>query len=177
MSSCGKSLTSTSSMRILDQGSSIPAPVDYEGILKMEGASGLQSTDSTQASTFKFRFRPDNVVVQIIDPLVGAASCQDLRGEGSASSQGDRRCGSRCGRRPPRPLRPPRTGGERKPDDSKHDDDCAWTWVPSVKTVAGADSRISAGPAGRVQLEKNLWVQEYTGIWGYIVPQTWHIEW
>ena len=124
MSSCGKSLTSTSSMRIIDQGSTIPAPVDYDGILKMEGASGLQSTDSTQASTFKFRFRPDNVVVQIIDPLVGAASCQDLRGEGSASSQGDRRCGRRCGRRPPRPLRPPRTGGERKPDDSKHDD-CA----------------------------------------------------
>ena len=113
MSSCGKSLTSTSSMHILDQGSTIPAPVDYEGILKMEGASGLQSTDSTQASTFEFRFRPDNVDVQIIDPLVGAASCQDLRGEGSASSQGDRRCGSRCGRRPPRPLRPPRTGGER----------------------------------------------------------------
>jgi hypothetical protein len=176
MSSCGKSLTSTSSMRILDQGSTIPAPVDYEGILKMEGASGLQSTDSTQASTFKFRFRPDNVVVQIIDPLVGAASCQDIRGEGSASSQGDRRCGRRCGRRPPRPLRPPRTGGERNPKDSKHDD-CAWTWVPSVKTVAGADSRISAGPAGRVQLEKNLWVQEYTGISGYIVPQTLHIEW
>ena len=176
MSSCGKSLTSTSSMRILDQGSTIPAPVDYDGILKMEGASGLQSTDSTQASTFKFRFRPDNVVVQIIDPLVGAASCQDLRGEGSASSQGDRRCGRRCGRRPPRPLRPPRTGGERNPNDSKHDD-CAWTWVPSVKTVAGADSRISAGPAGRVQLEKILWVQEYTGISEYIVPQTLHIEW
>ena len=68
-------------MRILDQGSTIPAPVDYEGILKMEGASGLQSTDSTQASTFKFRFRPDNVDVQIIDPLVGAASCQGLRGK------------------------------------------------------------------------------------------------
>jgi hypothetical protein len=98
------------------------------------------------------------------------------KGEGSASSQGDRRCGRRCGRRPPRPLRPPRTGGERNPKDSKHDD-CAWTWVPSVKTVAGADSRISAGPAGRVQLEKNLWVQEYTGISGYIVPQTLHIEW
>ena len=31
------------------------------------------------------------------------------------------------------------------------------------------------GPAaGRVQLEKNLWVQEYTGISGYIVPQTLH---
>jgi hypothetical protein len=28
-----------------------------------------------------------------------------------------------------------------------------------------------------VQLEKILWVQEYTGISGYIVPQTWHIEW
>jgi len=40
-----------------------------------------RSTDSTQASTLKFRFRPDNVVVQIIDPLVGAASCQGLRGK------------------------------------------------------------------------------------------------
>ena len=49
VSSCGKSLMSTSSMRILDQGSTIPAPVDYEGILKMEGASGLHG-----ASTFKF---------------------------------------------------------------------------------------------------------------------------
>jgi hypothetical protein len=28
-----------------------------------------------------------------------------------------------------------------------------------------------------VQLEKILWVQEYTGISGYIVPQTLHIEW
>ena len=177
MSSCGTSLTSTSSKRILDQGSTIPAPVDYEGIVKLEGACGLQALHRRQQwSTLKFRFRPDNVVVQIFDPLVGAASCQGLRGEGSASSQGDRRCGRRCGRRPPRPLRPPRTGGERKPDDSKHDD-CAWTWVPSVKTVAGADSRISAGPAGRVQLEKNLWVEEYTGISGYIVPQTLHIEW
>jgi hypothetical protein len=110
MSSCGTSLTSTSSKHILGQGSTIPAPVDYEGIVKLEGACGLQSTDSTQASTFKFRFRPDNVVVQIIDPLVGAASCQGLRGEGSASSQGDRRCGRSCGRRysrrPPRPLWP-----------------------------------------------------------------------
>jgi hypothetical protein len=44
-----------------------------------------RSTDSTQASTFKFLFRPDNVVVQIIEPLAGAASCQGLRGEGSAS--------------------------------------------------------------------------------------------
>ena len=70
----------------------------------------MRSTGSTQASTLKFRFRPDNVVVQIIDPLVGAASCQGLRGEGSASSQGDRRCGRSCGRRysrrPPRPLWP-----------------------------------------------------------------------
>ena len=39
-----------------------------------------RSTDCTQASTFEFRFRPD-VVVQIIDPLVGAASCQGLRGK------------------------------------------------------------------------------------------------
>jgi hypothetical protein len=28
-----------------------------------------------------------------------------------------------------------------------------------------------------VQLENNLWVQEYTGISGYIVPQTLHVEW
>ena len=48
--------------------------------------------------------------------------------------------------------------------------------MPCVKTVAGEDSRISAGPAGRVQLEKNLWVEVYTGIPGYIGPQTLHIE-
>ena len=41
MSSSGKSLTSTSPMCILDQGRTIPAPVDYEGILKMEGTRGL----------------------------------------------------------------------------------------------------------------------------------------
>ncbi len=40
-------------MRILDQGSTIPAPVDYDGILKMEGASGLQSTDSTIVTVIK----------------------------------------------------------------------------------------------------------------------------
>jgi hypothetical protein len=37
-------------MRILDQGSTIPAPVDYEGILKMEGASGLQTLHRRQLS-------------------------------------------------------------------------------------------------------------------------------
>jgi hypothetical protein len=58
-------------MHILDQGRTITAPVDYEGILKMEGASGLPL-----GSTFKCQFRPDNVVVQITEPLAGAASCQ-----------------------------------------------------------------------------------------------------
>ena len=37
----------------------------------MEGASALPL-----ASTFKCRFLPDNVVVQITEPMVGAASCQ-----------------------------------------------------------------------------------------------------
>ena len=38
-----KTIASTSPMRILDQGRTIPAPalVDYEGFLKMEGTSGL----------------------------------------------------------------------------------------------------------------------------------------
>jgi hypothetical protein len=43
-------------MRILDQGSTIPASVDYEGIIKMEGASGLHgrqlsSSDSDQTTS------------------------------------------------------------------------------------------------------------------------------
>ena len=41
----------------------------------MEGASGLPL-----ASTFKCRFFPDNVVVQITEQLAGAASCQGLKG-------------------------------------------------------------------------------------------------
>ncbi len=62
-------------MRILDQSRTIRAPVDYEGILKMEDASGLIPL----ASTLKFQFRPDNVVVQITESLAGAASCQVLK--------------------------------------------------------------------------------------------------
>jgi hypothetical protein len=34
-------VTTTSPICILDQGRTITAPFDYEGILKMEGASGL----------------------------------------------------------------------------------------------------------------------------------------
>ncbi len=62
-------------MCILDQGRTITAPVEYEGILKMEGASGLPL-----ASTFKCRFSSDSVVVQITEPLAGTASCQGLKG-------------------------------------------------------------------------------------------------
>ena len=67
-------------MRILDQGRTIPAPapVDYEGFLKMEGTSGLHGRHLPFAS--KFEFRQDIVVVQITEPLAGAASCQGLRG-------------------------------------------------------------------------------------------------
>ncbi len=53
---------------ILDQCRTIPAPVDYKGTLKLEGASVLPL-----ASTFKSRFRPDDVAVQITEPMVGAA--------------------------------------------------------------------------------------------------------
>ena len=63
-------------MRILDQGRTITAPVDYEGILKMEGASGLPL-----ASTFKCQFSPDSVVIQITEPMAGTASCQGLKRE------------------------------------------------------------------------------------------------
>ncbi len=42
----------------------------------MQGASGLPL-----ASTFKCRFLPDNVVVQITEPLAGAASYQGQKGE------------------------------------------------------------------------------------------------
>jgi hypothetical protein len=43
-------------MRIFDQGSTIPDPVGYEGILKMAGASGLHrrqlsSSDSDQTTS------------------------------------------------------------------------------------------------------------------------------
>ncbi len=69
-----KILDVKSPMRKLDQGRTIPAPVDYEGILKMEGASGLIPLEST----LKFQFRPDNVVVLITESLAGAASCQVL---------------------------------------------------------------------------------------------------
>ena len=66
-------------MHILNQGRTMMfnhhCTVDYEGILKMEGIRGLPL-----ASTFKCRFRPDNVVVQITEPLAGAASCQGLKG-------------------------------------------------------------------------------------------------
>jgi hypothetical protein len=66
-------VTSTLSMCILDQGRTIAAPVDYEGILKMEGASALPL-----ASTFKCQFRPDSVVVQINEQLAGNASWQAM---------------------------------------------------------------------------------------------------
>jgi hypothetical protein len=62
-------VTSTSPMRILDQGRTITAPVDYEGILKMEGASDLPLASTV---TFKCRFRPDSVVVQITEPLAAS---------------------------------------------------------------------------------------------------------
>ena len=78
MSSCGKSLTLTSPMRILDQGRTFPAPVDYEGILKVEGTSSLHGRHLPYAS--KFEIRQDIVVVQITEPLASAASCQGLRG-------------------------------------------------------------------------------------------------
>ena len=124
MSSCGKSLTSTSSMCILDQGSTIPALVDYEGT-KLEGASGLQTLHRRQLSNSD----SDNFVVQIIDPLVGAASCQGLRGEVSASSQGDRRCSRPCGSRlqpqlpqqPWPPLRPQVAAAPDKPAPARGD--------------------------------------------------------
>jgi hypothetical protein len=53
-------VTSTSPMCILNQGRTITAPVDYEGILKMVGANGLPLASTV---TFKCRLRPDGVVV------------------------------------------------------------------------------------------------------------------
>jgi hypothetical protein len=63
-------MTSTAQMRILDQGRTVTAPVDYWGILEMlKGTSGLPF-----ASTLKCIFCPDNVVIQITEPLASAAS-------------------------------------------------------------------------------------------------------
>ncbi len=50
MPSCGKSSTSTS---ILDKGKTIPAPVDYEGILTMEGASSLHGSHLPSSNSAK----------------------------------------------------------------------------------------------------------------------------
>jgi hypothetical protein len=66
-------------MRILDQGRTITAPADYEGILKMVGASSLPLA-STVTFTVKCRLRPDSFVIQITEPLAGTASCQGLKG-------------------------------------------------------------------------------------------------
>ena len=68
---------STSPMHILDQGRTVTAPVDYEGILKMVGASGLPLASTV---TLKCRLRPDSVVVQITEPQPGAASYQGQKG-------------------------------------------------------------------------------------------------
>ena len=65
-------MTSTALMRILYQGRTVTALVDYWGILEMvKGTSGLPL-----ASTLKCLFCPDNVVIQITEPLAraGAAS-------------------------------------------------------------------------------------------------------
>ncbi len=40
-------------MRILDQGRTIPAPVDYEGILKMEGTRGLNGRHLPSSNSAK----------------------------------------------------------------------------------------------------------------------------
>jgi hypothetical protein len=70
-------IVASSPMRILDQGRTITAPVDYEGILKTVGTSCLPLALTV---TFKCRLRPDSVVVQITEPLAGTASCQGLKG-------------------------------------------------------------------------------------------------
>ena len=85
---------STTPRRILNQGRTIPAPVDYKVIFKMEVASTVYPWCQV-LSNFQCRFRPDNVVVQITQPLGGAASCQGVKGGKTllalTASQGDRR--------------------------------------------------------------------------------------
>ena len=54
-------------MRILDQGSTIPVSIDYEGILKMEGESGLhgrQLSSSDSDQTVSLSRSLSSVVVQ-----------------------------------------------------------------------------------------------------------------
>ena len=79
-----------------------------------------------------------------------------------------------CGRPRGRKLRPPLTSRHRpggiKLEAWKIKHHCAWTWVPWIRTVAAADSQLSGGPAGGVQLETNHWVKVCTRMSGYIDP-------
>ena len=112
-----------------------------------------RSTDSTQASTLKLRFRPDNVVVQIIDPLVGAASCQGLRGKAPLARRATAAVAvaaaagrpGRCGRQ------------EREGSETQRLVNMMIVLELECRPVAAANSQLSGGPAGRVQQETNHW--------------------
>ncbi len=77
--------TSTSPQCILDSDRTIAAPVDYEGILKIQGASGL-----SLAITFKCKFvAPNNVAIEITELLAGAAA-NDSADEAATGEQGEK---------------------------------------------------------------------------------------
>ncbi len=107
MSSCGKTLTSTSSMRIHTTKAAPSLLLSTTRASSRWKAQAVYTGVNFQVP-IPTRQRRSTVVVQITEPLAGASSCLLLprpKGEGSASSQGDRSCGSRCGCWPP--LRPP----------------------------------------------------------------------
>jgi len=79
-------------------------------------------------------------------------------------------CGRPCGRKLLPPLTSRHRPGGIKLEAWKIKHHCAWTWVPWIRTVAAADSQLSGGPAGGVQLETNHWVKVCTRMSGYIDP-------
>ena len=152
--------------------STITAPIDYEGILKMEGASALPL-----ASTFKCWFLPDNVVVQITEPMAGAASCQGLK-EGKPPALLARRATAVAAATAPAAARrlrgqagtgargPGGGGGWRetiKPWMNTHY--CAWTWVQT--SGSGKICSFRAGQPGgcsRKRIIGSTYMQVYPGI-------------
>ncbi len=76
-------MESTSSQRILDRNRTVVAPVDYQGILKMEGTSGLSPGALPLATKFKCKSVVHATSLSRSEPLARAASASD----GSAAAE------------------------------------------------------------------------------------------
>ncbi len=81
-------MTSTSPQPILDRDRTVVAPVEYQGILKMEGTRG----DLPLATTFKCKFVAQTTSLSSSEPLVRAASAD----YGSAAADEEAATGEPC---------------------------------------------------------------------------------